>query len=242
MLQIVGIGPGEKKHWTYAAYEAIAGAELIVGYRTYLALVKPYFPEKTYLESGMRDEEARCRAAITEAAAGKKVVLVCSGDSGIYGLASLVYELLAEMGEELEVAVIPGVTAALSGSALLGAPVAHDSCLISLSDQMTPWETIEKRLIAAATGDFVIALYNPSSHERPEHLKRACELLLRYRSPETVCGIAAKIGRDGEWAKVLTLQELRDAEVDMQTTVFIGNSETKEWDGKMVTPRGYFSK
>ena len=185
----------------------------------------------------MMQEIARCRLALECAAGGETTAMICSGDAGIYGMASPILELAAEYGVEIE--VVSGVTAASSGAALLGSPLTCDFAVISLSDLLTPMETIEKRLECAAQGDFCIAIYNPSSKKRADYLKRACEILLRYRSPETVCGIAQNIGRDGENARVITLGELSETQTDMFTTVFIGNSTTKETGGKMVTPRGY---
>lgn len=168
--------------------------------------------------------------------------MICSGDAGIYGMAGPILEL-GEKHPEVEIEVIPGITAALSGGAVLGAPLMHDFAVISLSDLLTPWETIENRLDAAAKTDFSICLYNPSSRKRADYLKRACEIFLRYKSSDTVCGIVKNIGRDGETKKVMTLAELRDYEADMFTTVFIGNSRTEKsvlgGQNWMVTPRGY---
>ena len=164
--------------------------------------------------------------------------MVCSGDAGVYGMSGLCEALLPEY-PGVEVETVPGVSAMLSGAAILGAPLMHDFAVISLSDLLTPWEKIEKRLLAAAQADFVICLYNPSSRKRSDYLSRACDLVLRFASPETVCGIARNIGREGQQTRVLTLSELRDAETDMFSTVFIGNSETRIINGKMVTPRGY---
>ena len=186
----------------------------------------------------MTKEADRCRMALEAAKDGNRVALICSGDSGIYGMAALVYELRG--GEtEPEIAVIPGLTAACSGSALLGAPLTHDFAVISLSDRLTPWESIEQRLAAAAKADFSIVLYNPVSHGRPEHLRRACEILLGHLPESRLCGIARNIGRAGESREILTLGELKDAAADMFCTVFIGNSRTKELGGLLVTPRGY---
>ena len=166
------------------------------------------------------------------------MALICSGDAGIYGLASLMYELGAKH-PETELLVIPGITAASSGAAVLGAPLNHDFCVISLSDLMTPWEKIEKRVRAAAMADFVICLYNPSSRKRHDYLEKACNMMLEYKAEDTICGIVRQIGRDGQESRILTLKELKDTEVDMFTTVFIGNEQTQEMDGHMVTPRGY---
>ncbi len=163
---------------------------------------------------------------------------MCSGDAGVYGMASPVLELLPEY-PGVEVQVVAGVTAALSGAAALGAPLGHDFCVISLSDLLTPWEVIEKRLRCAAAGDFAVALYNPSSKRRSDHLRRACDILLEERGGETVCGLARNVGRAGQETRLLTLAELRDTETDMFTTVFVGSSTTRNVGGRMVTPRGY---
>ena len=173
-----------------------------------------------------------------EAAKGSDVAFICSGDAGVYGMAGLIYEVAKDY-PAVEIQVIPGVTAALSGAARLGAPLIHDFVLISLSDLMTPWEKIEKRLRMAAEGDFVIVLYNPSSKRRHDYLQRACDILLETLPPEQVCGTVRNIGRDGEETHIYTLGQLRDVRVDMFTTVFIGNESTKRIGDKMVTPRGY---
>lgn len=236
-LYVVGIGAGNYEGMTVGAVKVLESSDVIVGYTVYCDLIKPYFPSKKFISTPMMQEIARCRLALECAAGGETTAMICSGDAGIYGMASPILELAAEYGVEIE--VVSGVTAASSGAALLGSPLTCDFAVISLSDLLTPMETIEKRLECAAQGDFCIAIYNPSSKKRADYLKRACEILLRYRSPETVCGIAQNIGRDGENARVLTLGELAEAQTDMFTTVFIGNSTTKETGGKMVTPRGY---
>ena len=186
----------------------------------------------------MTQEARRCQMALDLAKSGKTVALVCSGDSGIYGMAALVYELRGENSEP-EVEVVPGLTAACSGGAVLGAPLTHDFAVISLSDRLTPWETIENRLRCAAEGNFAIAIYNPASHGRPDHLKRACDILLRVLPEERLCGIVRNIGREGQCSRILTLGELQAADVDMFCTVFVGNSSTKVVNGALITPRGY---
>lgn len=237
-LTVIGIGPGDALSLTQAAREALDRAELISGYTLYADLLRPLYPEKEYYTTGMTGEIERCRTCLEQAAAGKTVALVCSGDAGVYGMAGPVLELAPEY-PGVRVAVIPGVTAALSGAALLGAPLGHDFCVISLSDRLTDWEVIEKRLKMAARGDFAICLYNPASKHRADYLKRACEILLSELDGGTVCGLARCIGREGESYEILDLQTLRDAEADMFTTVFIGSSQTRNINGKMVTPRGY---
>ena len=237
-LYVVGIGAGSKDGITYEAHKVLENADVIVGYTVYADLVKAFLPDKEYFTSGMKQERERCQKAVELAAAGANVAVVCSGDSGVYGMASLVHEL-AEEYEDIEVCAVAGVTAALSGGALVGAPLGHDFAVISLSDLLTPFEKIEKRLEAAAEADFVICLYNPSSKKRADYLKKACEIILKYRDTKTICAAAKNIGRDGEEYSVMTLDELMDYSADMFTTVFIGNSQTKKIKGKMVTPRGY---
>ncbi|WP_209341268.1 precorrin-3B C(17)-methyltransferase [Flavonifractor sp. AGMB03687] len=240
-VTVIGLGPGGGADLTGRARAALEACDLIVGYTAYIELVKPDFPEKEVLSTGMRREVDRCRAAVEAALTGKDVAVVCSGDSGVYGMAGLIYEVAQEY-DPIEIEVIPGITAACGGAAVLGAPLTHDFAVISLSDLLTPWEKIEKRLTAAAQADFVICLYNPSSRNRPDYLQRACDILLRDKDPETVCGTVRNIGREGEEGKLLTLAQLRDTQVDMFTTVFIGNSQTKVLGGKMVTPRGYLQR
>ncbi len=237
-LFVVGLGPGGADGMTVRAKNVLQASDVIVGYTVYIDLVRADYPDKEFLSTPMRKEVNRVRLALETAAQGRTVALVCSGDAGVYGMSGLCEELLPQYpGVELE--TVPGVSAVLSGAAILGAPLMHDFAVISLSDLLTPWETIEKRLRMAAEADFVICLYNPSSHKRHDYLARACDLVLQFASPETVCGIARNIGREGEETQVLTLKELRDTEVDMFSTVFIGNSQTKNINGKMVTPRGY---
>ncbi len=223
---------------TIGVDKALRSADVIIGYNVYIDLIRDIYPDKEMLSTAMTRETERCRKALSLAAEGKNVVMVCSGDSGIYGMAALVYELRG--GSELpEIQVMPGITAACSGGALLGAPLTHDFAVISLSDRLTDWSVIEKRLECAAKADFSIVLYNPASKGRPDHLRRACDILLNYLPPERPCGIARMIGREGESAEVLSLGELREAEADMFCTVFIGNSMTEKITGKLVTPRGY---
>ena len=213
-------------------------SEVIIGYTVYVDLVKEHFPGKEFMTTPMKKEVDRCVMAFEEAKKGKVVSMICSGDAGVYGMSGLMYEVGVNY-PEVELEIIPGVTAATGGAALLGAPLIHDFCLISLSDLLTPWEKIEARLLAAAQADFVVCLYNPSSKKRSDYLQKACDLMMQYKSPEIVCGIVSYIGRDGEHYEVMDLKTLRDTKVDMFTTVWVGNSQTKEINGKMVTPRGY---
>ena len=237
-IYIVGMGPGREEMMTGEALEALEQSDVIIGYTLYLDLLSERFKEKEMLSTPMRQEEGRCRLCFEEAEKGKRVSLICSGDAGIYGMASLMYEIGKEY-PETELFVIAGVTAASSGAAILGAPLNHDFCVISLSDLLTPWEKIEKRLEAAAAGDFVIVLYNPSSHKRKDYLMKACDILLCSIEEERVCGYVENIGRDGTKAETCTLGELKDREVNMFTTVFIGNSESEIINGKLITKRGY---
>ena len=240
-LWIIGLGPGGGADLTGRARAALEESDVIVGYTVYIDLIRAEFGHKELLTTPMRKEQERCEMALELADSGKTVAMVCSGDPGVYGMAGLCYEL-APRWPEVVLKVVPGITAACGGAAVLGAPLMHDFCLISLSDLMTPWEKIEKRLRAAGEADFVLCLYNPSSHKRKDYLRRACEILLERKSPETPCGYVREIGRDGEAATVLTLGELQDAQVDMFTTVFIGNAQTQVIGGKLVTPRGYLQR
>lgn len=237
-IYVVGIGPGAYEKMTIEAARALEKCDVIIGYTVYIDLVKDYFPGKTFLSTPMKKEKERCVLAFEEAAKGQEVAMICSGDAGVYGMAGLMYEVSVNY-PDTELEIIPGVTAATGGAAVLGAPLIHDFCLISLSDLLTPWELIERRLEDAAHGDFVVCLYNPSSVKRHDYLSKACDIMMKHKSPDTVCGIVSNIGREGEAMKVMSLRELRDTEVDMFTTVFIGNSSTKEIKGRMVTPRGY---
>ena len=237
-LSIVGIGPGNYENMTIRADEALKQCDVIVGYTVYVDLVKERYSNKEFLTTPMTKEVDRCRLALELTGEGKHVAMICSGDSGIYGMAALIYELRGEAAEP-EIEVIPGLTAACSGAALLGAPLTHDFSVISLSDRLTSWELIETRLRCAAKADLSIVIYNPASKSRPDHLKRACRILMELLPEDRICGICRNIGREGEQDTVLTLKELCEAEVDMFCTVFIGNSMTKVIGGKMVTPRGY---
>ena len=237
-VAVVGIGPGDYENMTVGADRTLKNCDVIIGYHVYVDLVKERYPGKEFLTTPMTQEVKRCQMALGLAREGKNVAMVCSGDSGIYGMAALIYELRGESPDP-EIQVIPGLTAACSGAALLGAPLTHDFAVISLSDRLTPWEKIEKRLENAAQADLSIVLYNPASHGRPDHLRRACDILLRQLPGDRVCGIASRIGREGESSRLLTLSELGTAPVDMFCTVFIGNSMTKSIGEKLVTPRGY---
>ena len=237
-IYVTGLGPGAEDQMTIRARKVLENCPVIIGYTVYIDLIRDLFPGKVFITTPMRREADRCRMAFEEAEKGQDVALVCSGDAGIYGMAGLICEIGKEY-PETEIEIVPGLTAASAGAALLGAPLMHDFAVISLSDLLTPWETIEKRLRAAAAADFVICLYNPSSKKRADYLNRACRIVLEYRKGNNVCGIAKNIGREGEAVQILTLDQLKDARTDMFSTVFIGNAQTVELNGRMVTPRGY---
>lgn len=247
-IYVVGIGPGDYESMTLKAVRVLEECDVIVGYTVYVKLVEEYFPGKEFLTTPMRQEKERCELAFFEAGKGKTVAMICSGDAGVYGMAGLILEIGRQF-PETAVEIVPGITAASSGAAVLGAPLMHDFSVISLSDLLTPWEKIAARLRAAAEADFAVCLYNPASKKRADYLRRACEILLEFKSPRTICGVVKNIGRDGEKKEILTLGELADYEADMFTTVFVGNSQTAripggqddrgpEWEW-MVTPRGY---
>ncbi|MDD3204775.1 MAG: precorrin-3B C(17)-methyltransferase [Lachnospiraceae bacterium] len=237
-LYVIGIGPGDYEDMTLRAERALKESSVIIGYTVYVDLVKPHFPEKRYLTTPMKREIERCHMAFQEAQKEETVAMICSGDAGVYGMAGPIMELAAQY-PQVSIEVVPGVTAALSGAAILGAPLTHDFAVISLSDLMTPWETIEERITAAAKADFTICIYNPSSKKRADYLQKACDLILPYRAENTLCGIAKQIGREGQDTEIVTLRALRDTKVDMFSTVFIGNQTTKKVQNMLVTPRGY---
>lgn len=237
-IYVTGLGPGAADQMTIRARNVLERCPVIIGYTVYIDLIRDEFPDKTYLSTPMRKEADRCRMAFAEAEKGQDVAMVCSGDAGIYGMAGLICEIGRDY-PEIGIEIVPGITAASGGAAVLGAPLMHDFAVISLSDLLTPWEKIERRLDAAAAADFVICLYNPSSRKRADYLERACEIVLKHKKGDTVCGIVRNIGREGESCEILSLEQLREKKVDMFTTVFIGNSATMELNGRMVTPRGY---
>jgi precorrin-3B C17-methyltransferase len=237
-IYVVGLGPGEWNQMTQRAVDALEQCDVITGYDVYIDLIRDRFPNKDLISTPMKKEAERCHIAVGEALKGRTVAMVCSGDAGVYGMAGLMYEV-AQQYDPVEIEVVPGITAACSGAAVPGAPLIHDFAGISLSDLLTPWELIEKRIDCAAEADFVICFYNPSSKKRHDYLKKACGIVLKHRGPDTACGFVQNIGREGEAGKVLTLEELKDTQVDMFTTVYIGNSQSREIGGKMVTPRGY---
>lgn len=237
-IYVVGLGPGEWNQMTQRAIDVLEECDVITGYDVYVDLIRERFQHKNLISTPMKKEAERCHIAIAEALKGQTVAMVCSGDAGVYGMAGLMYEV-AQQYEPIEIEVVSGITAACSGAAVLGAPLIHDFAVISLSDLLTPWELIEKRIDCAAMADFVICFYNPSSIKRHDYLKKACDIILKHRGMGTMCGFVKNIGREGETGTVLTIEELKDTQVDMFTTVFIGNSQTRNIGGKLVTPRGY---
>lgn len=242
MIYVIGIGPGGKDGLTLEALEALENCEIISGYEKYIELVKDFLPQKVFHSYPMRSEIKRCQDVLKiSRETGKKIALISSGDSGVYGMAGLMLETAKDFNFDEEIYIIPGVSAANSAAAVLGAPLMNDYVNISLSDLMTPWEVIAKRLKAACEGDFVICIYNPASLHRPENFKNACEILLEHKPPETPCGYVRNIGRDGEEHEIMTLEEIKDCKkIDMLTTVIIGNSQTYVLNNKLITPRGYF--
>ena len=238
-LFVVGLGPGEARYLTEQAREALERADLICGYSVYIDLIRPLYPQKEYFTTPMKQEMDRCRYALDSAQRGITTAMVCSGDAGVYGMASPILELAGDY-PDVEIEVVAGITAALSGAAVLGAPLGHDFCVISLSDLLTPWPVIETRLECAAKGDFALCLYNPGSKKRADYLQKAVQILMRAgKAPDTCCGYVRNIGREGQQARTLTLAELESAPMDMFTTVFIGSSTTRILENQLVTPRGY---
>lgn len=237
-IYVIGIGPGAYEKMTLEAVGLLEETDIIIGYTLYIDIIKEYFKDKIYIDTPMRKEEERCRIAFEKAKEGYKVALISSGDAGVYGMAVLMLAMSQEY-EDCKVEVIPGVTAALAGAAVLGAPLTHDFAVISLSDLMTPWEKIEKRILLAAEADFVICIYNPASKKRREHLKKACDLLLLFKDKNTPCAVVKNIAREGEKCTIMPLKELRDYEADMFSTVYVGNAETKRVGERLLTPRGY---
>lgn len=245
-LLIIGLGPGSIEHITQRAREALAESEVVIGYSTYVDLVRQLITDQEVVETGMTEEVSRAQEAVRQAEMGKKVAVISSGDAGVYGMAGLVYEVLMEKGWKegngVAVEVVPGISAIQSCAALLGAPVMHDACTISLSDHLTPWELISKRIHAAGQADFVIALYNPKSGKRTQQIAQCQQILLQYRSPDTPVGIVKSAYRDRQHVVVTTLEKMLKHDIGMLSTVIIGNSSTTVYDGKMITPRGYQRK
>lgn len=240
-LYVVGIGPGNKDNMTFSAINALKDSDIIIGYDTYIDLIKELIKDKQVVSNGMRKEVDRCKEAIQLASKGNTVSVVSSGDAGVYGMAGLILEIISKeyVMEDFDVQVIPGVTAGNSSAAILGAPLMHDYVNISLSDWLTEWETIENRLNCAGKGDFIVVLYNPKSKSRTEYIKKAQEILLKYKSPQTPVGIVKSAFREEQNSQITTLEQMASCDIDMFSTVIIGNSKTFI-DGKyIITPRGY---
>lgn len=238
---VAGIGPGSEADVTPAVAEALKSCDVVVGYKYYFRFIGSFLSEGTEcIDTGMKHEKDRAQQAFELAGQGKTVCVISSGDSGIYGMAPLVYEMKRERGSDIDIEVLPGISAFQKAAALLGAPIGHDFCVISLSDLMTPWELIEKRIIAAAQADFVTAVYNPKSNERYWQLYRLKELFLKERSFDTPVGYVRQAGRDDERATVTTLADFDPEQVDMFTVILIGNSQSYNWNGMLITPRGYY--
>lgn len=224
---------------TFKAAETIQNADIVTGYTAYVNMMKPIFPDKEYKATGMMKEVDRCRMAIEDAMSGKDVAMISSGDSGIYGMAGIIYQLADEMKADIEIDTVPGMTAASTAASVLGAPLMHDLAIISLSDLMTPLDLIMKRVDCAGIGDMIVCLYNPKSKTRTEYLNQAQQILLKHRSAETPVGIVRNAGREDQRAQITTLGDLDKADVDMFSIVIIGNSQTYVSNGRMITPRGY---
>ena len=239
MIYVIGIGPGSRDLMTQEAIAAMEDAEVIVGYKTYIKLVEDFIKDKEVVQNGMRKEVDRCQDAIDIAKTGKKVAVISSGDAGIYGMAGLILELITKQNLDIPVKVVPGVTASIGAASVLGAPIMHDFCHISLSDLMTPWEVIEKRLRLAAEADFVICLYNPRSKGRSEHLAKAFKIMGEFKDDSTPVGIVKDVGRADQEKFICTFDTMDFERVDMTTMVIIGNKSTYIKDDLMITPRGY---
>lgn len=237
---VVGIGPGNMRDISRRAYDVLKNIDVIAGYTTYVNLVKYEFADKEFYVSGMKREVERCQEVLEVAKSGKTVALISSGDSGIYGMAGIMLEVA--MGTGIEVEVVPGITSTIAGAALVGAPLMHDQVIISLSDLLTDWEVIKRRIDCASKGDFIISLYNPKSKTRVDQIVEAREIMLKYKSPSTPVALLRHIGREEENYTLTTLNDFLNYDIDMFTIVIIGNSNTYVKNGKMITPRGYQEK
>ncbi len=242
MISVIGTGPGDYDNLTPAAVKTIYDSDVVIGYRTYLDLIADLLHGKEVIASSMMQEVERCSKAFDLAMSGRRVVMISGGDPGIYAMAGLIYEMAVKNNSTVPIKVVPGLAAVNSCAARLGAPLMHDFATISLSDLLTPWEVIEKRLHAAASADFVIALYNPKSKKRIKHIERAREIILQYRHTGTPVGIVSNAMRENEVVTLTDLERMLSADINMQSTVIIGNSTTFTWQGRMITPRGYKDK
>lgn len=241
-IQVVGLGPGDVAFLAPAAREAIETADVILGYKTYLGLIEQIAPQIPRQSSGMRKEVARAKQALELAAKGQRVVVVSSGDPGVYGMAGLIFEVHNENDYDLEIEIVPGISAVNAAAALLGAPLMTDFAVISLSDQLVPLEEITKRLDVVARADFVLCLYNPKGMKRVKPFEIVCEILLKHRSPQTPVGIVRNAYREGQQVSIIPLEELSGSEIDMLTILIVGNHNTYLKNGRLITQRGYHNK
>jgi len=239
MLYVVGIGPGNRENMTFEALEAFKKSSSVVGYKTYINLIEDLLEDKKVFSNGMRKEIDRCKKALEIAESGEDVSIVSSGDAGVFGMAGLILEIISKSKKDIEVEIVPGVPSVNGAAASLGAPLMHDYVSISLSDLLTPWKLIEKRIKLAAEGDFVICLYNPKSNGRPENLDKSVDIIMKYKLRSTSVGIVKNGKRKGEKIKISSLGKLKEEEVDMTTMVIIGNSNTYTYKDYIITPRGY---
>ena len=235
-IYVVGLGPGNKENMTFRAYDVLKNSDIIIGYKTYVDLIEGMFPDKKIIKSYMKKEVERCEETLKLALEGNIISLISSGDAGVYGMAGLMLEIA---GDQVEVEIVPGITSANASASLGGAPIVHDSVNISLSNLLTDWELIKKRIDLASQGDFVITLYNPKSSGRPELINEARDIMLKHKRKDTPVLIARNVGREGENYDITTLDKMLDYEINMFSTVIIGNSNTKVVNNKMITPRGY---
>lgn len=242
MIHVVGTGPGSIDNITPVAIQCIEESDVVIGYATYLDLIQPYLLNKEVVSSKMMQEVERCNIAFSKAEEGLTVSMISGGDPGIYAMAGLIYEIAAQKNSDVDINVVPGLAAINSCAARLGAPLMHDFAAVSLSDLLTPWPVIEKRLEGAASADFVIAIYNPKSKRRVTNIEKAQRILLKHRSGDTPVGIVTAASRDNEKIVLTTLAEMLNEEINMQSTVLVGNSSTFQWRDKMITPRGYSDK
>lgn len=239
-IYVIGIGPGNREQMSLLALKAIEASEVIVGYKTYISIVEDLLEGKEIINSGMKKEIERCQITLDEAEKGKVVAIISSGDPGVYGMAGAILELVSNKNSNVEVEVVPGITAANAAAASLGAPLMHDYAVISLSDLLTDWDVIKKRIDCAALGDFIITLYNPRSKGRVTQIEEAREIIMKYRNPSTPVGIVRNAKREGEEVVITTLEKMFEHKIDMFTMVIIGNTNTYKMDNRMITPRGYF--
>ncbi|TCO79491.1 precorrin-3B C(17)-methyltransferase [Marinisporobacter balticus] len=238
-IHVIGLGPGDRQHMSERARTAILDSEVVIGYKTYIALVEDLLEGKEVIDSGMRKEVERCNLTVDKALDGKRVCIISSGDAGVYGMAGIMLEVKNERNADVEIEIIPGITAANAAAASLGAPMMHDFAVISLSDLLTDWELIKKRIECAAMGDFIISLYNPKSMGRVHQIEEARDILLKYKKPSTPVGIVKNAKRKGEEVVITDLAHMLNYPIDMLTVVMIGNGKTYVKNGKMITPRGY---